>query len=195
MKFDWMNESTITEKDGRIEIYAPERSDIFCNNGDVGEEGLTPGTICNAPFYYTEITGDFVMRARVSLKFITTFDSACIMVWQDETHWAKACFEKTEYDTHAVVSVVTKDTSDDANGCNIEEEKVWLKVSRRGSAFAFHYSTDGENYYMMRFFILPADDTMKAGLLAQAPQGEGGMRVFEDFSIENKTVKNIRMGR
>lgn len=195
MKFDWMNESSFIEKERRIEIYAPKGSDIFCNNGDVGEEGLTPETICNAPFYYTEVTGDFVMKARVSLEFQETFDSACIMVWQDKTHWAKACFEKTEYETHAVVSVVTKDTSDDANGCNVEEEKVWLQVSRRGSAFAFHYSLDGENFYMMRFFVLSADETVKAGFVAQAPQGEGGIRVFEDWSIEHKTVKNIRAGK
>ncbi len=195
MKFDWMNESSFTEKEGRIEIYAPKGSDIFCSNGDVGEEGLTPETICNAPFYYTEVTGDFVMKAKVSLEFRETFDSACIMVWQDETHWAKACFEKTEYDTHAVVSVVTKDTSDDANGCDVGEEKVWLQVSRRGGAFAFHYSVDGEKFYMMRFFILSADETVKVGFLAQSPQGEGGIRVFEDWSVEHKRVKNIRAGK
>lgn len=195
MKFDWMNESSFTEKEGRIEIYAPKGSDIFCSNGDVGEEGLTPETICNAPFYYTEVTGDFLMKAKVSLEFRETFDSACIMVWQDETHWAKACFEKTEYDTHAVVSVVTKDTSDDANGCDVGEEKVWLQVSRRGGAFAFHYSVDGEKFYMMRFFILSADETVKVGFLAQSPQGEGGIRVFEDWSVEHKRVKNIRAGK
>lgn len=195
MGFQWMNESSITVDGGRIEIYAPGGSDIFCNNGDKGEEGLTPETICNAPFYYTEVAGDFVMKARVSLEFVEIFDSACIMVWQDETNWAKACFEKTEYDTHAVVSVVTKGDSDDANGCNIDEDKVWLQVSRRGSAFSFHYSVDGENFYMMRFFILPAAETVKAGLLAQSPQGEGGIRVFEDLTIEKKTVKNIRAGK
>ncbi len=194
MEFYWMNESTVTKDGGQIRIYAPEGSDIFCSNGEAGEDAA-PGTVCSAPFYYTEVTGNFVMRARVSLEFVTTFDSACIMVWQDETHWAKACFEKTEYDTHAVVSVVTKEFSDDANGCNVEEDKVWLQISRRGSEFAFHYSIDGEKYYMMRFFVLPAGETIRAGLLAQAPQGEGGVRIFENWSIEKKTVENIRMGR
>ncbi len=43
------------------------------------------------------------------------------MVLQDMAHWAKACFELTDFNMQAVVSVVTNGQSDDANGCNIEE--------------------------------------------------------------------------
>lgn len=46
------------------------------------------------------------------------------MVLQDMAHWAKACFELTDFNTQAVVSVVTNGQSDDANGCNIEENSV-----------------------------------------------------------------------
>lgn len=35
---------------------------------------------------------------------------------------------------------------------------------------------------------------MKVGLLAQAPTGNGGIRVYENLTIESRTVKNIRMG-
>lgn len=61
-------------------------------------------------------------------------------------------------------------------------------------SFAFHYSTDGERYDMMRFFHLPADKTIKVGLLAQAPTGSGEIRVYENVTIEKRTVKNVRMG-
>ena len=47
---------------------------------------------------------------------------------------------------------------------------------------------------MMRFFNLPARNTVKVGLLAQSPTGEGGVRIYENLTIEKKTVKNIRMG-
>ena len=40
----------------------------------------------------------------------------------------------------------------------------------------------------------PAGDRVKVGLLAQAPVGNGGVRVYEQLSIENRTVKNIRFG-
>ncbi|MFT8349652.1 DUF1349 domain-containing protein [Clostridium saccharoperbutylacetonicum] len=195
MEFKWLNQSTINKAGKRIEIFAPKESDFFCNNGAVGDEGITPESLSNAPFYYTEITGDFIMKVKVSHDFKDIYDSSSIMVMQDITHWAKACFELTDFNTHAVVSVVTKDQSDDANGCNVEGNSVWLQVCRVGQSFAFHYSMDGDNYYMMRFFNLPAEKTLKVGLLAQAPTGSGGIRIYEDLTIEKKKVKNIRMGK
>ncbi len=196
MEFKWMNEGEIKEEDGKIEIFAPAQSDFFCNNGAVGEEGITPESLCNAPFYYTEIAGDFVMKVKVSHSFKDTYDSSSIMVMQDMNNWAKACFEMTDFGTHAAVSVVTKNgESDDANGCNLEGDTAWLQMCRCGKSFAFHYSTDGENFYMMRFFNLPADKSVKVGLLAQAPVGCGGIRRYENLIFEYKTVKNIREGK
>ena len=56
---------------------------------------------------------------------------------------------------------------------------AWLQVCRVGNNFAFHYSVDGVNFFMMRYFHLPAEPTIKVGLLAQAPVGNGGIRVYE----------------
>ena len=195
MKFDWINQSQIKESGDRIEIYAPAQSDFFCNNGAVGEEGITPESLCNAPFYYTQVQGDFVLTVKVSHAFADTYDSASVMVMADMQNWGKACFEMTDFGTHAAVSVVTKNgESDDANGCNLEGSTAWLKVCRAGNAFSFHYSVDGEHFYMMRFFTLAAEETIKVGLLAQAPVGEGGPRVYEGLKLEKKTVKNLRTG-
>ena len=47
---------------------------------------------------------------------------------------------------------------------------------------------------MMRFFTLPVGETVRVGLLAQAPVGDGGARVYEKLSLEKRTVKNIRAG-
>ena len=193
--FKWLNKSQSNYNNGELVIYAPEETDFFCNNGAIAEEGITPESLHNAPYYYTEVNGDFVMQVQVSHDFKDTYDSSTIMVMKDMNVWAKACFEKTDFDTHAVVSVVTNHTSDDANGCNIDGNEVWLQVARVGNSFAFHYSTDAENFYMMRFYNLPADETIKVGLVAQAPQGKGGDRHYKNFSLQNKTVKNIRMGK
>ena len=54
---------------------------------------------------------------------------------------------------------------------------------------------DGKNFYMMRYFHLPVEPIVKVGLLAQAPVGNGGIRVYEDLSIKKSTVKNIRAGK
>lgn len=195
MEFKWINEGIIRQTDNHIEIDAPAQSDFFCNNGAISEEGITPETLCNAPFYYTEVDGDFVMRVKVAHDFKDTYDSASIMIMIDMQNWAKACFEKTDFGTHAAVSVVTRNgESDDANGCNIDSNSVWLQITRVGNSFAFHFSEDGVTYYMMRFFNLSAGKTIKVGLLAQAPQGNGGIRTYENLTIEKKTVKNIRFG-
>lgn len=195
MDFQWLNQSEIRKDGNRIEIMATPLSDFFCNSGSVSEEGITPESLSNAPFYYTEVEGDFVLQVKVSHAFKDIYDSASVMVMVDMQNWAKACFEKTDFGTHAAVSVVTKrGESDDANGCNLEGNTAWLKVCRVNHTFSFHYSTDGKQFYMMRFFSLPVDQKVKIGLLAQAPTGNGGVRVYEDLVLENKTVKNIRYG-
>ena len=53
MKFQWLNESEITEKDNRIEITAPAKSDFFRGSADE-RNGAAPMIAENAPFYYTE---------------------------------------------------------------------------------------------------------------------------------------------
>jgi len=192
--FYWLNKSSIRFEEGKMVLHAPEGSDFFCNNGAVSEDSITPNTLCNAPFFYTEVAGDFVMRVKVQHEFKDTYDSASIMVMKDMNVWAKACFELTDFGTHAAVSVVTNRNSDDANGCNIEGNSAWLQVARTGQSFAFHYSIDGMHYYMTRFFNLPIEEKVKVGFVPQAPTGKGGERIYSDFSLEYKTVKNIRMG-
>ena len=107
MQFKWMNESRLSESENRLELYAPAHTDFFCSSESAGEEGITPESLCNAPYYYTELKGDFVFRVKVSHDFVSTYDAAVVMIMKDMTCWAKSCFEKTDFGTHAVVSVVT----------------------------------------------------------------------------------------
>lgn len=191
--FKWLNESEAAAKGDEIAIYAPAETDYF--NNPVPEHGKLMKPQADAPFFYREIKGDFVVKARVRPDFKSTYDAACIMVIQDENMWAKAAFERSDFGTNAVVSVVTNGVSDDANGCNIEADSVWLQVARAGNNFAIHYSLDGEKYDMVRLFSLPVESTVKVGLEAQCPVGEGGYRYFSHLSIEKKTVRNLRAGR
>ena len=91
MDFKWLNEGQINTENNKIEMFAPAQSDFFFNNGAVSEEGITPESLCNAPFYHTEIAGDFVMRVKVSHDFKDTYDSASIMVMQDILIKVVAC--------------------------------------------------------------------------------------------------------
>ena len=56
------------------------------------------------------ITGDrWEITAPKESAFFVIYDSFSIMAMRDSRNWAKACFELTDFNTHAVVSVVTKE--------------------------------------------------------------------------------------
>lgn len=59
-QFRWLNESQAAFEDDKLTIHAPEKSDFFRNNGAISSEGITPDSLNNAPFYYTEVAGDRV---------------------------------------------------------------------------------------------------------------------------------------
>ena len=80
MDFSWLNESELKrEEEGKLVIFAPAGTDFFCNNGTVSEEGITPESLHNAPYYYTEIEGDFVLTVKVSHDFKDIYDSSSLI--------------------------------------------------------------------------------------------------------------------
>ena len=188
----WLNESQIIHEGGEVVIHAPAKTDWF--NNPVPVDGVLSAPVANAPFFYTEVTGDFVFRAKVRPNFKTVYDACALMVIQDEKLWTKAAFEKSDFGTTAAVCVVTNGVSDDANGCNIAQDEAWLQIVRVGDVFCTHYSLDGETFYMVRLFHLPVEKTVKVGIEAQSPAGEGGLRFYSEISLENRTVKNLRAG-
>ena len=191
--FKWLNESKLTTDGDAITMYAPPKTDYF--NDPVPQNGELPKPQGNAPFFYTDAEGDFVIRVKVRPNFQSTYDAACVMVIQDGNKWLKAAFEASDFGTKAVVSVVTNRVSDDANGCNIDADEVWLQVARAGNNFAVHYSLDGVRYDMVRLCTLPMDAAVKVGIQAQCPIGEGGDRVFSGLCIEKRTVADLRKGK
>jgi len=191
-EFKWLNQSKHSIDGDKISIHAPAISDYF--NSPVQVNGVFKPAIGNAPFFYTDIEGDFVIRVKVKPDFKSNFDAGCIMVMQDENTWFKAAFEKSDFDTTAVVSVVTNKVSDDANGCNIDVDSIWLQVARVGNNFAIHYSLDGDKFDMVRVFYLQADASLKVGIAAQCPSGQGSTHEYCGLTIEKRTIKALRAG-
>ena len=185
--FAWKNEGALKPLATGLELYAPKQTDYFVNPAD--------GSIKeNAPFFYREVEGDFVLQAKVSHGFDATYDACVLLAYDNETLWAKACFECTDFGTHAVVTVMTNGRSDDANGANIAGNEVWLQLARKGDLFAVHYSLDGEQFIMARLCSLPMRQRVQVGLVAQSPTGNGGERRFEHVRLECRTLADIRGG-
>lgn len=189
----WLNESTLTVNGDELVIYAPGREDWFCNpipdaNGKLDDPAA------GAPVLYTEVEGDFVFSATVKPDHKSTYDACALMVIENEKLWTKLAFEASDFGTNLICSVVTNGVSDDCNGCDIAPGQVWLKLVRVGNIFSAHYSLDGGDYHMVRLFTLPVGSTVKVGIEAQCPTGDGGNRTFRDVRLEKRTVENLRKG-
>ena len=69
-------------------------------------------------------------------------------------NWAKACFELTDFKhMQLLASLQPMDTQMTLTAAISMLNLFGCQVCRVGQSFAFHYSTDGEKFYMMRFSI------------------------------------------
>jgi uncharacterized protein len=139
---------------------------------------------------------DFTLAARVSVEFGSVFDAGVLLVHAGERQWAKLCFEYSPQLRPTTVTVVTRGTSDDCNSFEVEESTVWLRVTRSGSAWAFHASTDGAWWRLLRYFALGGDrdELVRVGFLAQSPTGQGCAATFEEIAFRPGAPENLRDG-
>lgn len=170
-----------------LRIVAGGRTDWFVHPG-TGEATLT------APALLGPVSGDFLLRARVQVAFAETFDAGTLVLRHDERTWAKLCFEYSPDAEPMVVSVVTRGVSDDCNSFAVDGDSIWLRASRSGPACAFHASTDGRRWQLVRHFRLSADDEIEIGFLAQSPVGDGCAVTFSEIAFEAGTLVDLRSG-
>lgn len=141
----------------------------------------------------------FSLKAKVSVASArTTFDAPVLMVWSDDKHWAKLCFERAPTGTVGPVSVVNNGgVSDDANAYMLDkgaEDHLWLRVSRVGTnSFAFHASRDGQWWDFVRVFRLDGDGPWRVGFMSQSPTGPGCAARFEGIVLGD-APSNLRDG-
>jgi regulation of enolase protein 1 (concanavalin A-like superfamily) len=185
----WLNPPLRWETlpEGGLRVHARPKTDFFQNPNQQG--GTDSGHLLWLP-----VEGDFVARAHVQPAFAANYDAGALMVRHDETHWAKLCYEATDLGTHAAVSVVTDGLSDDANGADLDVPAVWLQIVRVGDLFGMHYALDGATWRMVRYFRLSLPPQVKIGLVAQSPVGSGTAIDYTAFTVEPRTVENLRAG-
>lgn len=183
----WLNEAPLEIQGQQLKITAPAKTDYFINP-------VTGEAVLNAPYYYEDVRGDFVLRTQVKHDFRSTFDAAALLVMENDHTWAKLCFELTDLGTKSIVSVVTHGVSDDANGPNLDTNTVWLQMARKGDVFAMHYSLDGQKFDMVRLFKLPVSDTVKVGIVAQSPTGDGLICEFSYLMLKREALQDLRKG-
>lgn len=74
--FKWLSESSVEVNGNEVLIYAPGHTDYF--NNPIPEDGKLMEPQGNAPFYYKDVTGDFVFKAKVIPEHKTTYDAVMV---------------------------------------------------------------------------------------------------------------------
>ena len=138
--------------------------------------------------------GDFTLAARVTVGFRNTYDAGALLLYADDRHFAKLCFEFSPQNRPTAVTVVTRGSSDDSNSFETDGDVLWLRVTRTGRAWAFHASTDGTWWRLLRYFALDAPAPVRVGFLAQSPTGDGCTVIFADISYRSGAPKDLRDG-
>ena len=143
---------------------------------------------------FTPSDETFLLSARVTVDFASTFDAGVLMIYADEQHWAKLCFEYTPSQEPMIVSVVTRGTSDDCNSTIIEGNSVYLRVYRQADTLAFHYAVDGHYWHLVRYFSIGDLQQVRAGFSAQSPTGAGCRVQFSEIGYRAAQLTDLRNG-
>jgi len=139
--------------------------------------------------------GDFQLSARVTVDFAATFDAGVFLLWLDERHWAKLCFEFSPAGEPMIVSVVCRGVSDDANAFTVPGRSAWLRVSRIDRAYAYHASLDGKTWQMIRVFALTGQTSRdRIGFEGQSPTGDGCSVTFDEIRFLPARLAVLRDG-
>ncbi len=145
----------------------------------------------NAPILLFPAAHEFILTATISAAMPVKWDAGALMVYVNDTTWAKFAFEKTVYLEPTVVSVVTKGISDDCNSEVVRADSVRYRVVKQGDAIGFFRSTDGAGWKMVRKFTFGAVEGLKAGFAVQSPAGQGTTASFSGIEYRVGSVRDF----
>lgn len=124
---------------------------------------------------------NFVLSAKVDVDFRSQWDSGVLVLYVNDSVWAKLCFEMTLEKHPLIVSVVTRGLSDDSISIPIQGTSVYLKVAKVGHAIYFFASEDGKSWSIIRIFSLGEDLDLRVGFSSQAPVGDRCTTTFSQI--------------
>jgi regulation of enolase protein 1 (concanavalin A-like superfamily) len=187
--FSWINQQREYRilSDESVSITASRKTDLFND----AESGSVAG---NAPILAFTPDDAFVLTAKVTPDFKKEFDGGFLVVYMDQTHWAKLLFEKSHYGPFAVGSSVTNTYSDDSVNAEIPGKEVYLRVTKSKEVFTFYYSLDGVKWRYIRFFSFPSKGQLRVGFASQSPSGDQCTTVFSKIAYVPKASPDFWTG-
>jgi uncharacterized protein len=184
----WENEPKefIFDKNG-VTITAGEKTDMF------RDPNVTYNTD-NAPKLLFNADSNFVLTASIEHSFANKWDGGAIVIKQDSLNWIKFCFERDYTGKKRVVSVVTKNISDDCNSVEIKGNKIFYKVAKAGNVVTLYYSLNGTKWLLVRHFQFETTKQLNVGFLAQSPVGQSCKVRFQNITYSAKKIKDPYLG-
>ncbi|PBJ08220.1 DUF1349 domain-containing protein [Flavobacterium sp. ACN6] len=180
-----------TEAGEKIVFKAGEKSDYFSD-----PDGKLSNT--TAPMLLSKIdnTKPFTLTAKVTPEFKAKglYNAGVLYIYANDNLYQKFCFEQDERGNHRMVTVRTMGTSDDNNHDVVKEPSVYMKISSDTKTVASYYSLDKKNWQMVRLYKNNYPKEIWTGISTQCPVDKGTQSVFEEISLEEKSVSDFRLG-
>jgi len=148
----------------------------------------------NAPKILFQADDNFVLTAAIEHRFTSKWDGGALVLKRDSLNWIKFCFEKDYTGAKRVVSVVTKNISDDCNSVEIKSNTVFYKMAKADNVITLYYSLDGLKWFLVRHLQFDTMNGFKVGFLAQSPTGKRCEVKFSHISYEVKKIKDPYIG-
>lgn len=175
-------------KDNSLTIVAGEKTDMF------RDPNVTYNTD-NAPKLLFKPANDFVLSTSIQHGFTNKWDGGAIVLVEDSLNWIKFCFEKDYTGAKRVVSVVTKDISDDCNSIEISNNKVYYKIAKADNVITLYASVDGKKWLLIRHLQFNNSKPFQVGFLAQSPTGNFCKVSFADIKYQAKKINDPYTGQ
>jgi regulation of enolase protein 1 (concanavalin A-like superfamily) len=186
--FEWKN-TPVSWKSGAsgLTIVSGKKTDWYISPID-GQMSAS------APLLLFKPDDDFILSTKVSVDFRSQWDAGFLMVYVDDKTWAKFALEMSAYKEPTIVTVVTREVSDDCNSTPIAGSSIYLQIAKSGPALIFYASPDGRSWKLVRAFTLGSPRGLRVGFASQAPTGESGTAEFSEIKYRAAKVKDIFAG-
>jgi regulation of enolase protein 1 (concanavalin A-like superfamily) len=145
--------------------------------------------VSNMPKLLFKPDDNFTFSAKAFTKHKTRWEAAMLVVYINESYWAKFCFENESLSKNRMVTVVNNEISDDAYSDYVVGDSVYMMIKKEGKQITFSYSGNGKNWVDIRYFRLNSDDTIKIGFASQSPIGNGLTSIFSNINYINDKQK------
>lgn len=175
-------------KSNTLILVAGEKTDMF------RDPNVTYNTD-NAPKLLFQPEKDFVLITSIQHSFSNKWDGGAIVLIEDSLNWIKFCFERDYTGAKRVVSVVTKDISDDCNSIEIASNKVFYKLAKADNVITLYASVDGRKWLLIRHLQFNNTNPIKVGFLAQSPTGKKCQVQFSDIKYQVKKISDPYTGQ